>query len=287
MRRVTCRDAHGVHVKAIVRRSLCSSLLMALLVLSACQAAGSSQPTTPMTTSELRAYTRAWLTSARCPRPCWDGILPGASTIDDVSMAAAMNPATESTSTPYPGEWNWSFSNYQLSVNAQYELSARRTISNLKISLETGYRPIVDPAHRGPGEWRYMRFERLRPVEESPLVTVGEVVAKLGPPDYVAAWIYTGRTGPSHYLVYVYAHDGVALKVEDIPGTVPDAGPGAVVAHLTFFVPGLENYVATRGFPNAPFSLSAPPMPWSGFIGFAAYCQNVAPTTTPCDVKPR
>jgi len=211
--------------------------------------------------------------------------MPGTAVIDDISMAASKNPATVSTSTPYPGTWVWRFANYQLDVDAQYEPSARRTISTLAISLENGYRPIEDSAH--PGEWRFMRFERLRPVEESPLVTVGEVVEKLGPPDYVAAWIYTGRTGPKHYLVYVYALAGVAIKVEDIPGMVPDSGPDAVVDYVTFFVPGLENYLAIRSFPRSPFSPSAPPMPWSGFKGFGEYCQNVAPTTTPCDVKPR
>lgn len=267
------------------RRSPHGSLLVVLAVLSACQVAAPTNQGAPMTASDLRRYTRAWLADARCPRPCWDGILPGASTIDDISMAAAKNPATESTSTPYPGTWVWRFTNYQLGADAQYELSAKRTISTLAISLENGYRPVSDSAH--PGEWRYMTFERFRPVEESPLVTVGEVFAKLGPPEYVAAWIYTGRTGPKHYLVYVYARDGVAIKVDDIPGTVPDTGPDAVVDHLTFFVPGLESYLAIGGFPKSPFSLSAPPMPWSGFKGFAAYCQNVDPTTTPCDVKPR
>ena len=211
--------------------------------------------------------------------------MPGTSMIEDAYTAAARNSYTERTWTDPPGEWAWKFRGDPITIVVDYALSGRSTISQTAVALEYGYRPVSDSAH--PGEWRYMTFERFRPVEESPLVTVGEVFAKLGPPEYVAAWIYTGRTGPSHYLVYVYAHDGVALKVEDIPGTVPNAGPGAVVAHLTFFVPGLENYVATRGFPNAPFSLSAPPMPWSGFIGFAAYCQNVAPTTTPCDVKPR
>lgn len=238
-----------------------------------------------MTIAELRTYARAWFMSPTCSRPCWDGILPGASTIDDIAMAAAKNPATESSSIPYPGTWVWRFASYQLDVVAEYEPSASRTISTVAISLESAYRPIEDSAH--PGEWRYMTFERLRPVEESPLVTVGEVFAKIGPPDYVAAWIYTGRTGPKHYLVYVYARDGVAIKVDDIPGEVPDAGLDAVVDHVTFFMPGLESYLATRGFPKSPFSPSAPPMPWSGFKGFAAYCQNVAPITTPCDVKPR
>lgn len=267
------------------RRSPCGSLLVALAVLSACQVAAPTNQGAPMTASELRTYTRAWMADARCPRPCWDGILPGASTIDDISTAAAKNPANGSSSTPYPGTWVWRFASDQLGVVVQYALSARRTISTVAISLESGYRPVEDSAH--PGEWRYMTFERLRPVEESPLVTVGEVFAKMGPPDYVAAWIYTGRTGPGHYLVYVYATAGVAIKVDDIPGAVPDAGPGAVVDYVTFFVPGLENYLAIRDFPRSPFSPSAPPMPWSGFKGFAAYCQNVAPITTPCDVKPR
>lgn len=261
------------------------SLLVALAVLSACQVTAPTNQAVPMTFTDLRTYTRAWLADAKCPRPCWDGILPGISAIDDIVQAAAKNRATESTSTPYPGVFVWRFASHQLDVVANYEPSASRTISTVAISLENGYRPIEDPAH--PGEWRYMTFERLRPVEESPLVTIGEVFAKLGPPEYVAAWIYTGRTGPGHYLVYVYTTAGVAIKVDDIPGAVPDAGPGAVVDYVTFFVPGLENYLAVRDFPRSPFSPSAPPMPWSGFKGFAAYCQSVAPTTTPCDVKPR
>lgn len=257
----------------------------AVIALTACQVQAPETPGKAMTTSELKTYARAWFTSPTCSRPCWDGLLPGTSMIEDAYTAAARNSYTERTWTDPPGEWAWKFRGDPITIVVDYALSGRSTISQTAVALEYGYRPVSDSAH--PGEWRYMTFERFRPVEESPLVTVGEVFAKLGPPEYVAAWIYTDRTGPNHFLVYVFASAGVAITVDEIPGTVPDVGPGAVVARVAFFVPGLENYLAMRGFPRSPFSPSAPPMPWSGFKAFVAYCQNVAPTTTPCDVKPR
>ena len=135
----------------------------AMIALTGCQVRAPEAQGKAMTTSELRTYARAWFTSPTCSRPCWDGLLPGTSTIEDAYAAAARNSSTERTWTDPPGEWAWKFRGDPITIVVDYALSGRSTISQTAVALEYGYRPVSDAAH--PGEWRFMRFERLRPVD--------------------------------------------------------------------------------------------------------------------------
>ncbi len=234
--------------------------LLAAAVIVVCQSAcGPATPIAPqfivptvyVSVADLDVLSRSWMVDSSCSRPCWSGLMPGVSTFEDAQAAAARNTSTnrEGSYFPLPSRWFWNIGD-RVIATMNYGVDARGVITDIEV--------------------RFIDTD----------ISVGEVVTKLGSPEFVDSWIHTERSGRHHELIYVYATQGFALHVVASPNTVPDGSSAASARELMFFAPGLDNYLRTR-WALQHYVRKELPMPWMGFKGFFAYCQ-AGPADYPC-----
>jgi len=147
---------------------------------------------------------RSILTDEPCAAPCWYGITPGISHLEEVRQSLATNPHVD-----------------QASIREQQI---------------TGDRVQVDWLERGLFSGLGLLFLRNDVVERIYLrmrcnITLGQVVEKYGPPEKVAAW-YARAAGTAYYIRLYYPSKGLLFFVDTRPIASPTADTDVITEDM-------------------------------------------------------
>jgi hypothetical protein len=158
--------------------------------------------------------------STLCAAPCWEGLTPGQSTLADVQRYVARTVGR----------------NQDLRVHTPAEL---------------GIPGCHTFGWNAGGHWAHMTVENgllvlIRP-PTSPGMTLGDLVERYGPPDYLSSWLATGDAGPAYGQNAYYPKLGLAFDLHPRQETVGRVEPDTPVAIIYYSTPGdLAHLVAVQ-----------------------------------------
>lgn len=206
---------------------------------------------TPATIKVPRDWGYRWLAESKCAQGCWEGIVPGRTSVAAAKQIVAHHLLTFSGTTTEPG----------------LERVMLWNMDNQAVAY-------IGLGNSDPESISYVQVRF--PFTSFPL---SEVVQSLGNPDYVDAWISTHQLVRRNVMSYVFADRGLAVSVDAQLDDPQIDLASAAYSDLLVFVPGLQGYLASRwpGRSSGGEAISR----WSGFRGFRYYCR---PTRggTPC-----
>ena len=136
---------------------------------------------------------RSILTDEPCAAPCWYGITPGVSDLEEVRQSLATNPHVD-----------------QASIREQQGTGDMVQVDWLERGLFSGLGLLSlrnDVVERIDLRMRYK-------------ITLGQVVEKYGPPEKVAAW-YARAAGTAYYIRLYYPSKGLLFLVDTRPRASP------------------------------------------------------------------
>ncbi len=203
-------------------------------------------PATTMVTKENstpREWEYLWLKGIPCFAPCWLGITPGQTTLDDAVYILKQSPfvKTESVKVEFNGvSWYWRQGGY--AAHASYDSKLNDHIIK---SMGGGY---------------YTQFK------------LGEIIKIYGEPDYINA----ARTGgiPSIYFYWFSKGFSVGMdgnQFETPPVIDPDLLVGRTLGGPRFFSDrSLEEYTFDQ---NQDYDIKRF-VPWQGYKDFYLYCRD-------------
>lgn len=149
---------------------------------------------------------RSILTDEPCAAPCWYGITPGVSDLEEVRQSLATNPHVD-----------------QASIREQQITGDRVQVDWLGHGLFSNFSGLF--LRHDVVELIDLRGMRNR-------LTLGQVVEKYGPPEKVAAW-YAWGGGTAYYVRLYYPSKGLVLFVDTRPRASPLGDTDVIAEDMT------------------------------------------------------
>ncbi len=236
-------------------------LLLTLALFSACgsESIATTTPIPPTPTEPPRAYTvipttlpiteswkQNWLKGIPCKPPCWEGITPGVTSMEEtVKILKQSSLITSAKLTVSVRE------DFATSIEWEKEDSVIGwAIYDERISPQKAIFVMIPNNN--------MRFK------------MSEVIAAYGEPSHVRS--YVGRVEnypPTYFLSIVYLNQGFQLTA--LTGAYkPIINNDTILDRLMLFIPGLEGY--KTAYYNKTEEVNSL-VPWQGFKEFEFYCR--------------
>lgn len=192
---------------------------------------------------------RRWLQKVPCAAPCWEGIVPGITTVQEARRILSEPPLhfdieAEGYSSPLSLYW----------IGSDYLYGE----------------VIFDPKVQTPKVTELL-VSLTRPF------AISEVFAVYGEPDYLV--IHSGTAEEDTDIVfysvsYVYPSHGLTFNVS---GTVAPLSPGGETNWIVFFQPPPEGVDSLSYLSESMSGPGAQLVPWDGFKPFREYCVEAFP----------
>jgi hypothetical protein len=214
-------------------------------------AAPTPAPPAPTEVPAPPAWTTRWLQGSPCWAPCWEGVTPGLTTVEEAVAIWSQNPLLEhvqvvDSDVPPPHSWiQW---DWQPDLPG---VAAHPAGGGAAIAQEGGSIVKIYPDYPG-------------------LLAFRDVQAVYGAPSHVLAGKWLGSANPYYSLWLVYLPQGLVLPVHAASsGEAPRLSAGMAVEAPMFFE------ASTAGLVRA-FGLSAANrlLPWQGYEDFYFYCRT-------------
>ena len=188
-------------------------------------------------------YSLRWLKGTPCSVPCWEGITPGVTSLQDAIQLLKQNPLVRTISIlteTIDGEsyvlWDW-------------------------INAEPGGQAYYDPKSSNK------IIDNVRPNYVKKLLKLSDVIQAFGEPEYVIATYSRGAETTAHFyeLYFSYVSKGFSLESSTDGGTsMPLLSSEIYVGQPGFYVPTKDfTQLKARGV-----------IAWQGFKDFNFYCRN-------------
>lgn len=245
-----------------------------LFLASACGTASTAvpaetQPTPsaqPAATAASESLAQRWLAGGACPMPCWEGITPGSTTVDEAnallaSTAGVANVQQSGGSNNDPSIISWQWKDNPGAGGAIYYYAKQPPFGNPPLNVVLSMGLALDQP-----------------------VTLQNVIDRYGKPSHVHLVANTMNIGRVYYFSMVYLDSGFMLESR----SADSSQKPAMTSDMTFdyvmlFAPG------AAGFDNAvePFFPVRQPsqflVPWQGLGGNAdAYCREMRENAKSC-----
>ncbi len=253
-----------MYVQRLLHRSRINfsrlAVMLIILGLSGCQITSqvTSTPTVPVLeltptsavvpapTLETVLWQENWLKGIPCRPPCWEGIVPGKTTVPqavkilkELPFVSSETIVSGTSSFVAEGElsWGWRSRNVKLDGRAFFENTPNQTIRNLQLIFPTQ-------------------------------IYLGDVIATYGEPTQVEARATYDPSGKiTSWLNILYIPQGFGLT-SDAPTPIE---PNLHMISVFFFPPDMDNFAQL--FPDYK---SKPDLivPWQGYQSFEFYCRD-------------
>ncbi len=188
-------------------------------------------------------YSSRWLKGVPCGVPCWEGITPGVTPLEDAIQLLKQN-------------------------------SLVRTISIFTKTLNGESYVLWDWINANPGGQAYYDpkssnkvINSIRPNYATELLTLSDVIEAFGEPEYIIATYSRGAETTAHFydLYFSYVTKGFSLEASTNGRTyTPSLNPGMYVEQPSFFVP-TKNLAQIK---------AKGAIAWQGFKDFSFYCRD-------------
>jgi len=213
----------------------------------------------PLVTSTLAVpdWKYEWLQGVPCLVPCWEGVTPGKTTMQEALDSLKQNPLVAGAN---------------ISLSSNSETGSSHTI------IDWDWTKISSPSPGGyidgGSELASSKVVRITPSYNAPY-KLGDVIKMYGEPTYVVA-DYRKLENDSYYAVAItFSAQGLFLSYTAPANKKPTINADLTfeppTARLIFFVPGAE------AFPKIPFydGYNKYRKPWSGYNTFDFYCRDL------------
>lgn len=196
-----------------------------------------------------------WLRSIPCKAPCWEGITPGITTMEEAAKLLKQNPLIN------PNSIKITVDNYDKSV----EDLAWKWITNVPggtlYSIHNSSQSVV---------------KEIDPYYDPMELTLNNIIQLLGQPNYILADREKAAEGPPVYGVSIlFTQQGFLINANNVPQTQPILEPNMLVKQPRFFPP--QNNPGDLGKPYSTQS-----QVWQGFKDFNFYCRDADKPDKPC-----
>ncbi len=227
-------------------------LILTLTLLTACGSDPAATPTpalpTPTVTPILTATSTLnptptvvpqnwkynWLRGIPCNAPCWEGITPGKTTLDEAIEIIKKLPFVSSYTIDYYGiNFNWIHNNVQ-------------GIAYINANQPTRVISYIIP-------FRTFRYK------------LGDIISVYGEPTHIVAKAVNYGAIVGHSLLLFWLKDGFALR-NPIDGTLPTLDTATMLEGFGVITPDIEG--VNNYFVGAKYDIR----PWEGFKDFNYYC---------------
>ncbi len=219
-------------------------------------------PTITSTPSLRQEWQYNWLKGIPCPPPCWEGITPGITTLDEAIKILKQNPQINLSSIeignpskvdPRTGDFYWEFVNDTTNSTGSYDA---------KISAH----PVISI---------YPHY--------TAQIKLGEIIQSYGPPSYVRA----DATADIFSIYFVWLSQGFEIgttaylsKGENIPKISAELSLGGKGGEPLFFGFKRLEELAQMSSTDPKLYIS-----WQGYKDFYFYCRYHGTDNIPCTHK--
>lgn len=211
-----------------------------------------------------------WLAGVPCAPPCWEGIIPGQTFVDEALVHLNENPyiqGVEYWSWPDDSEgvvgWHWNDSNRGGRLEYPQAIQDHQDTTNTRVS------------------WITVSFPKA--------FTLTEIRTAYGDPSHVVPYVGygglpDGNTGGSYFYEFavVYLEQGFFIQTERALYHPPAIGPRMTLSSsVVFFPPTIDGLMSASDWNSTQL------IPWQGFQEFGFYCAQVQPESEnnrPCPV---
>jgi hypothetical protein len=214
----------------------------------------------PVTTPTLNSpvsqdWQSNWLKGTPCRPPCWEGIIPGHTTVNEAlellkknQLISGVEQFTSSFNVTVEGlRWNWATTSQSSSILGEGGLLYNDNVSKVIYSIT--------------------------PIYGETVFTFDQVIQQFGEPTYIIAQAQRQAEGNSisYYLNIIYVNQGFYVSNWSSSKNLgkPILKADMILNHgVSFFIPG-PGYL-NKVFPNATKYLIS----WQGFKTFDFYCRD-------------
>lgn len=217
--------------------------------------------TSSVTTPTIQNWQNRWLQGIPCRPPCFEGITPGSTKIEEALKLLKNNLLVKDVATYPSGDeykligWNWIY-------------QKQNTISN----AFNAYLLFV-PAPSN---------ETI--VDISPLFTtsfkLGDIIKTYGEPSHVIANVdynYDNMNELSYNIAIIYLSQGFAISPYSALNKAPEINPDLTLEDLNFYIPNNKDNLRHRYYPSLFFITT-----WQGYKSFEYYCLAANPKNEKC-----
>lgn len=190
-----------------------------------------------------------WLRSIPCKAPCWEGITPGVTTVEEATKLLKHNPLIDASSiATQVDDYD---TNIQILDWKWIDKIPGGEIYYVRNSLQ----PVIKEIRP------YYDYDKEN-------ITLNTVIQLVGQPNYILATGMKTADGPPAYgATLLFTQQGLSVDANNMPKSKPLLEPAMLVTRPSFFIP--QQNPSGLGKPYSTGSQM-----WQGFKDFNFYCRD-------------